>query len=156
MVPRGHCARVGARSYKQAEMTLARFRHVGDVDQAAHIAGPRLLGERLHADELPELPLGHDDLGYAVAQNPVLKGGQTGLLAIGEHGVRNGFPHETRFLDLRLRSARLRTGGRRGCAENRAAWRVVCKPYRSPLNDPVRSTAKSCPRAGWMPSECFP
>src|ERR1700730_8409820 len=74
-------------------MLLTAFRHIRNIDRTAHEGGPRLLCERLRGDELPELPLSHDDFGYAVVQNPVLQRGEASLLAIGEHRIGNGFSH---------------------------------------------------------------
>src|SRR5713101_4169262 len=75
-------------------MPLTPFWHIWNVDRAAHEASPRLLCERLHGDKLPELPFCHDNFGYAVVKNPVLKCGEASLLAIGEHGIGYGFFHE--------------------------------------------------------------
>src|SRR5580704_17524152 len=75
-------------------MPLSGFRHVRDIDRPPHEGRPRLLGKRLHRDELPELSFRHDDLGYAVVQDPVLQRGETGLLAFREHGIGYGLSHQ--------------------------------------------------------------
>jgi hypothetical protein len=74
-------------------MLLTTFRHIWNAEQSAHEGRPWLFRERLHSDKFPELPLGHDNFGYALLQNPIVKCRETNLLTIGEQRVGNGFSH---------------------------------------------------------------
>src|ERR1019366_4680880 len=74
--------------------TLLRFRrHVADMQHAAHVGGPRLFRERLHGDEVPELPLVHLDLGHRVLEHPVLQQREAGGVLTGEHIFGYRFSH---------------------------------------------------------------
>jgi len=92
-------------------MLLTAYGHIWNAKQSAHEGRPWLFREWLHGDKFPELPLGHDNFGYAVLQNPIAECRETNLLTIGEQRIGNGFSHSrVPWLHVRRRCASLTAG----------------------------------------------
>ena len=76
-------------------MLLTAFGHVRNAEQPAHEGRPWPFRKRLYGDKIPELPLGHDNFGHIVIQDPAGKRRQANLLTIRKHRIGYRLFHET-------------------------------------------------------------
>src|ERR1700722_19466700 len=69
--------------------------HVGYADDAAHKRHPRLFRHRLKVGKIPELPFVHLDLSDLVVEDPGSEHGETALLGVAKHRIRQSLPHKS-------------------------------------------------------------
>src|SRR5579862_9372516 len=64
---------------------LGIYRHVRNAQLTPHEGCPRLLGDRLKLNEIPELPFTHFNLSNLMLQRSIANGRQPCLICFAEH-----------------------------------------------------------------------